>query len=311
MMAEAEKELSLVFHRYMTGELRHRAKLTISRNNRDLLPFDPFCAPNESTDVLQEEILRLSREGKKEKIIIQPYILPHYSQLSSDEYEQLGGLEGYVKNQGFYIYREYRLIIRGTWFKLAPYGEFSKLARIRVDIPNNLDNDWKISVDKSEAELPWELRRKLKNLMGTWVIERSIGVFTKRKTTAREKVQAAWKRHNSTGGVWSFTINRHHTVIATLMSKLIQLDKKHENIGLASHFKDTLRLMENGLPLENIKSLMDKKSQSVNGGGYTDAQEVLDVAITIRDALISDGHTPEYVIDTLKNTSHLMTISVK
>ena len=138
--------------------------------------------------------------------------------------------------------------------------------------------------------------------MATWVIKRSTRVYTNRKTTVRERIQGAWKRHNSAGGVWSFTINQHHTLIVSFLDKLIKLDKKYKNLGLASHFKDTLRLIENCLPLENIKTLMDEKTQSVNGG-YTDAQEILDVALMVRDSMMSDGHTANYVIDTLKNTS--------
>ena len=52
------------------------------------------------------------------------------------------------------MYRNYRLIIKGTWFKLVPHGELGKLARVRIDIPNSLDNEWKTTVDKSEAQIP-------------------------------------------------------------------------------------------------------------------------------------------------------------
>lgn len=302
MMDEAEKELSLVFHRYMSGEVPKRPKLNISRNNRDLIAFDPFCRANTSTDKLEEETLVLNRGHQNAKIIIQPFILPHFTQLSNDEYEQLGGQEGYVKNQGFYIYREYRLIIRGTWFKLAQHGEFSKLARIRVDIPNSLDIDWRISVDKSEAELPWELRQRLKNLMATWVVPRAIRVYTKRKPKAKESVQPVWNRHNTASGVWSFSVNQLHPLIASFLSKCVNFDKKDKKLGMTSHFKEVVRLTENCLPLENIKSLMDDKPQSINGG-YTDAQEVLDIAITLREALIADGHSAQYVSDRLKETA--------
>ena len=38
----------------------------------------------------------------------------------------------------------------------------SQLVRISVDIPNSLDDLWKITVDKSDAQLPTVLRKRLK-----------------------------------------------------------------------------------------------------------------------------------------------------
>ena len=59
------------------------------------------------------------------------YTLPHYSKLEKNEYEVLGGEEGYVKNQGFYVYRNNRLIIsRSTSSSgLAKHGNAALEAR--------------------------------------------------------------------------------------------------------------------------------------------------------------------------------------
>ena len=62
--------------------------------------------------------------------------------------EKYEGEGGYAKNQGFYVYRANRLIIKGTWFGLLKKSEFTKLCRVRIDIDNDLDTDWKIDVKK-------------------------------------------------------------------------------------------------------------------------------------------------------------------
>ena len=99
------------------------------------------------------------------KIIIRPYVLPHYSKLRATDHDRLAGEEGFLKNQGFYVYRNHRLIIRGTWFRLVKYGELAQLVRISVDIPNSLDELWKITVDKSDAQLPAVLRTRLRQIV--------------------------------------------------------------------------------------------------------------------------------------------------
>ena len=48
---------------------------------------------------------------------------------------------------------ERRLIIHGTWFGLARQTELTKLARVKIDMPNGLDSAWKIDVKKASAHL--------------------------------------------------------------------------------------------------------------------------------------------------------------
>ena len=38
-----------------------------------------------------------------------------------------------LKNQGFYVYRNGRLIIKGTWFDIVKFGEFSA-SEISLDV---------------------------------------------------------------------------------------------------------------------------------------------------------------------------------
>ena len=42
--------------------------------------------------------------------------------------------------------------------------ELTKLARVRVDIPNSLDHAWRIDVKKSSVQLPLVVRRELKRI---------------------------------------------------------------------------------------------------------------------------------------------------
>lgn len=134
------EHLSLVYHRYLSGEVGLK-KLEIQINNVKIEPIDPFLS-SKSVQAMDDEILVV--RGKH--IEVRPYILPHISKMTSDEIKMLGGKEGLRKHQGFYVYRNKRLLVWGTWFRMMRQGEMSKLARIRVDIPNDLDDLWTLDI---------------------------------------------------------------------------------------------------------------------------------------------------------------------
>lgn len=154
---EAERHLRLVFHRFMEGP----NPLRILLNDRLLRPLDPFARKNPATIADPEERLMLIR-GDME---IQSFTLPHHKQMSKTDWDDIGGPEGHLKSQGFYLYRGRRLILHGTWFGLCRQSELTKLSRVRIDIPNSMDADWKIDVKKSSAQLPPVVKDRLKKVI--------------------------------------------------------------------------------------------------------------------------------------------------
>lgn len=108
-----EKHLSLVFHRFLSGEIKERNKISISINGHSVLPFDPFCRKNTATQLLPEEIVRIGDSSVR----MQAYILPHHSKLSARDYDYYQNRSDFVSNQGAYIYRNGRLM---AWGGLVP-----------------------------------------------------------------------------------------------------------------------------------------------------------------------------------------------
>lgn len=143
--------LSLVFHRYIDEGLE------IYVNDRKIEALDPFLTKNRSTQVKRTQTIKINNET----ITVKPYILPHFNKLSEEDLKKVGGKEDLKKNQGFYIYRNKRLIIWGTWFRLSRQEELGKLARIMVEIPNSLDKVWGIDVKKSTANIPDIIKKNL------------------------------------------------------------------------------------------------------------------------------------------------------
>ena len=163
--------LSLVYHRYLAGE-SGITKLRLSINGEKIKGIDPFLT-EKSIQAMDDEALVI--QGSK--ILVRPYILPHISKLSSEEIKMLGGKDGLRKQQGFYVYRNKRLLVWGTWFRMMRQSDLSKLARIRVDIPNTLDYLWTLDIKISCALPPAEVRKNLEIIINQ-IAERSKRTLT-------------------------------------------------------------------------------------------------------------------------------------
>ncbi|MDF1878858.1 ATP-binding protein [Sulfurimonas sp. SAG-AH-194-C20] len=231
-----QKHLELVFHRYLKG----KNKVNIFINDVQLKPFDPFHTKHTATQDLTEEIITINNS----KIIIKPYILPHYTKISAHEYDYYAGEGGYLKNQGFYVYRNKRLLVSGTWFRLIPQSEMYKLARIQIDLPNSLDHLWKIDVKKSNASPPSIIRQRLKKIIEK-IAGTSTRVYRARGHKSSSSNSAFWERHSARGEI-NYTINKEHPFIEKFIEDLSD--------SQASEFNNILNLIGGFFPKDALYS---------------------------------------------------------
>jgi hypothetical protein len=178
-----------------------------------------------------------------ERVSVAPFILPHLSKLGSADLELAGGEDGLRRNQGFYIYRNRRLISWGSWFRLVRQEELTKLARVRVDITNQLDHLWKLDIKKSTTYPPEALREGLKQIISR-ITDGSRRVYTFRgKKSSDDRIVHAWDRMIVRAGV-SYKINREHPLVSALEQSI-----EHDHRGL---FDELLRVLENSLPFDAL-----------------------------------------------------------
>lgn len=250
-ISHARKQLSLIFHRYLSGE--GGRLFTISLQGMVLEPADPFMASHPATQSLDEE--RIHVKGG-ESIRVKPFVIPHFSKLTVQERSVLGGEEGLVRNQGFYVYRNKRLIIHGTWFRLVPHGELSQLTRVRIDLPNSLDAEWKITLDKSDAQLPVTLRKRLREIVQKFS-KRSVGVHRRKGVDLNTVEKSPVWRRNAHNGRIRYLINREHPIIQELLAGA-------EDPFMAS---EAIKLVESFVPIDlmqsDLKSVSEEAVQSI------------------------------------------------
>lgn len=245
--------LALVYHRYLSGESGIN-KLSIAINGAELEPLDPFLI-KKSDQTMQEETYVIHGS----LIRVQPFILPHLSKMTAAEIKAVGGKDGLRKLQGFYIYRNKRLLIWGTWFRMMRKGELSKLARIRVDIPNTLDDLWTLDIKKSTAMPPEEVRANLASVID------KIGQQSKTKFTRRGKLETddsqihLWNRMKARDGGFYYEINRNHPMV-TVLEKELGRDKQLLNT-LLSQIERNLPLNQLYIDLNNDVHISNEESQ--------------------------------------------------
>lgn len=254
---EAAAHIELVFHRFLSGEATG-AKLPILLNNRPLQPHDPFGSSHKATQraPLEPEVFVI----KGHEVTVQTFTLPHHSKLSARQYEDLAGKAGFLRNQGFHLYREKRLIIRGTWFGLAQQKPITQLTRVRIDMPKELDAEWKIDVKKASAEPPPALRRELRNLVDR-ICAGSKRVYThKGKRLVSNDHIDVWQRIQDKGQI-RYGINPDHPVVGQLQDELGEEGRQR--------LRALLRLMETSLPIDSIFADKGGNPTSVVSGELT------------------------------------------
>lgn len=236
-MDEVRSHLELVFHRYLAGETGIK-RLEITFNGVKIKPADPFLI-KKSTQAMDTEVLVV--QGKK--IFVKPYILPHISKMTLEERDSLGGKDGIRKQQGFYVYRNKRLVVWGTWFRMMRQSDMSKLARVQVDIPNDLDDLWTLDIKKSHAIPPAEVRNNLQIVIDR-IAEKSKRTWTFRgKKEVSDTVEHVWTRFKQSGGGVTYEINRDHPLVDQIVAQCPEIKSKLETL---------LKSVERGLPLNQL-----------------------------------------------------------
>ncbi len=237
-LLSCKKHLSLVFHRFM--ETKNNL-LNIYLNRDKLVPLDPFFTSSNLTRSLPEQPIIIQGQV----VTVKPYVLPPESKMKPADLEKIGGLQRNL--QGFWVYRNKRLIIPGTWFKLSRSKELSKLARVRVDIPNSLDSIWDIDVKKSSASVPVIFQHDFEKVLEK-VIETSEYKykFRGRKISDSNK-QFIWDKYSHDGG-YRYAVNREHPIVKNCLESV---DERTRGSVL-----ELIKYLEESIPYNDIFNTM-------------------------------------------------------
>jgi len=286
-----EKHLSLVFHRFLSGEVKGRKRISISINGHVVEPFDPFCRKNPATQILPEEIVRIGDDIVR----MQPYVLPHHSKLTAKDYDYYQNRSDFISNQGAYIYRSGRLMTWGDWFRLVPKGEATKLARVQIDFSNSLDESWTIDIKKSRARPPYQVRERLRQII-TNITGRSTTVHRGRGKKLFEEVHAPlWERYADHGNI-RYSLNEEHPLIQSIACDLEEKTLKKVNV--------LLEAISSSLPIEMIYSDFSTHPREIRQTQIPE-NEVIDRLKEIKTILFDNGKSDPVIFEEVVRSTRL------
>src|SRR5689334_1788206 len=283
-----ERHISMVFHRFMTGTTAVRFRI----NGRQIKPWDPFLEYHEATQHPDPHVFNL----RGARIQVDSFVLPHHSKLTTEEHSLAAGSRGWLAHQGFYIYRNKRLLVAGDWLNLGVRKEeHCKLARIRVDIPNTIDDLWHIDVKKSTAKVPRSLIEDLANI-GRVTREKAVAVYRHRgkviHRTHGDKDTFMWEQKIKHGKV-SYHLNRDHPLLKRVVK---------EGSSSSSAMLALLRLIEESVPIPLIALTSTEKSDSAaQPFEAAPSDEIYNVMVELFLALQKSGLTERQAIEKIRN----------
>lgn len=243
----------LYFHIAITYCSFNNIEFYFNDNRIDL--WDPFALKNKETNVIADEIILYGND----KIRIRSYTLP--LDYEGDEKIQQALNKTRTDMQGFYIFRSSRLIFFGSWLDLPKMNnkEAYRLARIRMDIGNTMDEAWQLDIKKSVAVCPPGL---VSVLLGYAKKARSESAsrFRFRGKTIKRKIgndddwSFIWNYGINKDSKPFYSINRTSPILKQFESTLSKEQKKE--------FSKVLKCFENFIP---IMSILEQETSSENG----------------------------------------------
>jgi hypothetical protein len=279
-----ERHLAMVFHRFLEGKRR----LRIFVNDNEIEPWDPFLKSEKATQQIADERISVFQR----QIGVIPYVLPHISKLTAEKHERAAGLRGWNLQQGFYVYRNERLLVPGDWLGLGfAKEEHFKLARIQLDIPNSMDQEWDIDVTKSKARPPDALRNELKYIASV-TRKRASEVYRHRgKVLARKTSQEfvfVWQQV-SRRGKFFYRVNREHPFVQQALKAEGKL------------LEPLLRMVEETVPVP-LLAITNSEHPDKHSAPFEDAstREILALLRRVYEAMISAGTSRSTAIERLR-----------
>lgn len=295
LVDRVENHLSMVFHSFIAGQ---SPQITIFINDRPISAWDPFLLHHPATWSSPVATYQ-TPSGMVE---VQCHVLPHRDRLSQREFDDTAGPGGWTAQQGFYIYRNSRLLVPGSWLNLGlgrswTKEEAHKLARIRVDLPNTADQDWKIDVRKSSAVVPVQLRKNLARLADD-TRRRARRVFANRGCAVSRNpkctIEQAWYAQHDASGI-RYRIDRNHYAVRSVLEQAGKLSD--EVIAM-------IRVIEETVPVQKIWLNTAEGNDVPQTGFQTEAKSDLVAIMTIlyRNMINRKGYSPQLAKDKLLST---------
>ena len=156
--------IALVYQRFIDPTDAREHGVTIWLNDEEVRPFDPFCTNEEKTVLLQAlDDLEVESDdgGEPAHMVLRAYLLPRKDEFSTKEAAAASRLGN--DTQGFYVYRENRLIHSGDWMGMFKSEPHFSLLRVEFSFDHKADEFFHVDIKKSRILLNDAIYDYIKN----------------------------------------------------------------------------------------------------------------------------------------------------
>lgn len=157
-LEELRFHLGLVFQRFIDRSDRRASNVRIVLNGEAVQPYDPFAFRLGKTEVTYDEetIIGYTETSDYDApVYVRACIVPSRDELSNQSEVDLVFPPGISpdKMQGFFVYRENRLIHFGDWCSLYKTEFHHRLCRVELSFDARLDEFFSVDFQKSKVEM--------------------------------------------------------------------------------------------------------------------------------------------------------------
>ena len=153
--------LSMVYQRFLDPTDSRARTVTLFLNDEQVFPWDPFCKDEPLTEVVAEEEFEIDMgDGELSVFSLKAYVIPRGDNFSSKEAAASAKIGNDM--QGFYVYREERLIYQG-WLRMYSKEPHGSLLRVEFSFDNKLDEAFNVDIKKSTVSLNDEIFNEIKD----------------------------------------------------------------------------------------------------------------------------------------------------
>ena len=287
---QVREHLGATFHRFLTG----RGARAIRVNDVAVEPWEPILK-HPATHLVTTE--KLPFRGTR--VEVRAYVLPHRSKLSEQQQRAGAGIRGWNAQQGFYVYRNQRLVVSGDWLGVGgAKDEHTKLGRITIDFDSELDLDWQIDVKKSTARPPGSLLPDLRRIAAATrrqaeEVYRLRGVVLRdpRGGRGERPLVTAWAEYKERSGEVRLRLNRSHPVLALALAGTTQQKRTVERV---------LRFVEETLPTSLIGIRLSEALDKQIPAFEAKPEEVAKLLKWMLEEMIKTGARRDTALDQLR-----------
>lgn len=180
---EFRNSLALTYLRFLRGDGPHE-KVRIVLNDKEVEAWDPFGEGFGTEVLLDRDVPVTIQDGDtstEASFKLRAFALPPRSELTKDQ-ESVARI--LTANQGFYVFREGRLLAHGTWLGLRSVEPHLNLSRIEFSFDHQLDEAFQIDIKKSRIQLQRDLQDNLRRLVQPAIAEAETRYRKNQRTVA-------------------------------------------------------------------------------------------------------------------------------